>query len=100
MKFFTAISMAVFCLLITTPLEAQRPLTFGAPVIETFDVAFGTGNVNVLDNSTIQGFYSQRTTGELDPNLFTGTADPGNTAGLYNFGSIASSDRSAGSLAG
>ena len=99
MKFCTAIFMAVFCLLIVSPLEAQRPLTFGAPIVETFD-NLTTGNIDVFDNITIQGFYTQRTTGEADPNPFTATADPGNTAGLYNFGSIASSDRAAGSLAG
>lgn len=99
MKFCTAILVAVFCLLAAIPSQAQRNLTPGVTDTENFD-SLGTGNVSVSDNITVQGFYSERTTGEADPNLFTATANPGNTPGLYNFGSVAASDRTAGSLAG
>ena len=100
MKFSTVIGLFALSLLLSAPATAQRILTLGVPDIENFN-SLGTGNVNVSDGSTIPGFYSERTVGELNPNLFTATADPGNTPGLYNFGSATLPlDRAAGTLAG
>ena len=77
---------------------------FGAPIAingngtysQSFDSLPNSANGTWTDDSTIAGWFSNRT-GTASSVLNVGTGS-GNTGGLYSFGSSASSDRALGSL--
>ncbi len=90
------IALAVVCLF-STYTSAQRNIVVGSPVTENFG-GFGTGTVNLTDNSTILGVYAARTTGNLSPNVLPANDGTTSTGQLYNMGSTGSGDRALGTI--
>ena len=91
---FAITSLALFVLLVTAqPAPAQVSLTtLGAAQTQSFDTLAnsGTAAVTWTDNTTIGGWYSNRTTYLVS----TGTSTSGS---LFSFGSTSATDRALGS---
>lgn len=96
MKFKLALTALAAICIITSVGFAQRDLSVGSPVTETFD-SLGTADTNVTNNTTITGFYAERALGNATPNPFVASVGSGTAGGFYTFGNTA--ERAAGTLA-
>jgi hypothetical protein len=90
-----AAAIAAFCIS-SHANAAPVPITGAGSYSQNFDTLAlsGTGNA-WLDDSTIVGWYSQRTGTGITYNADTGT---GNAGALYSYGVASSTDRALGSL--
>lgn len=90
MKQNYSLIVALLCLAVN-PLQAQVDIT-GTTYTQTFDALANTGTANAwTDNTTITGWYSNRTT------YRAGTGSD-NAGGLYSYGASASTERAVGSV--
>lgn len=67
--------------------------SFGTAYTQNFNSLASSGTPSWINNSTISGWYSNRTTYLIGP-----IDDPGPTAGLYSFGSGTASERALGAI--
>jgi Carboxypeptidase regulatory-like domain/Putative Ig domain len=96
---FRVFSILVVVFMFAVSAFGQASLaTLGTPVTENFDSLGTTTTTLVTDNTTITGVYAFRAAGNAIPNTFTADIGGSNTGRFNNYGSLAASDRTIGSL--
>lgn len=98
MKRYLIFAVAVCVSVAVSAASAQKSFSIGSPSTENFD-SLGTGSVVLVNNTTIQGVYATRTTGNV-PAGNTAPAYNGSTSTgqIYNMGSTGSADRALGTV--
>ena len=97
MNFKYALCILTAIGLLSVAAAAQRTFTIGSPATENFDT-LGTGAVSLTNNTTINGVYAVRTTGNATPNSLPANNGSTNTGSLYNMGTTGAGDRALGTV--